>query len=45
VASQGKVALDFDQLLMRGTEPSAALSEMRKRGLYDLSFLAALEQV
>ena len=38
-------ALDFDQLVMRGTEPAAALSEMRKRGSYDQSFLAALEQV
>ncbi|MGO9897535.1 MAG: HD domain-containing phosphohydrolase [Bryobacteraceae bacterium] len=40
-----QVALDFDQLVMRGTEPAAALSEMRKRGSYDQSFLAALEQV
>jgi hypothetical protein len=39
------VALDFDQLLMRGTDPVAALSEMRRRGVYDLNFLAALEQV
>jgi len=40
-----KVSLDFDELLMRNTEPAAALAAMRKRGIYDPRFLAALEQV
>jgi len=40
-----KVAIDFDQLLMSGANTDAALSQMRERGSYDPSFLAALEQV
>lgn len=39
------VALDFDEMMMRGTAPPAALAEMKKRGLYDPACLAALEQV
>jgi response regulator RpfG family c-di-GMP phosphodiesterase len=40
-----KVALDFDQLLMRGASTTAALSEMGKRRVYDPRFLSALGQV
>jgi response regulator RpfG family c-di-GMP phosphodiesterase len=40
-----KIALDFDELAMRGTEPATALSAMGNRGVYDPRFLAALEQV
>jgi hypothetical protein len=40
-----KVALDFDELVMRGTEPAAALCEMGKRNVHDPRFLAALEQI
>ncbi len=40
-----KVALDFDELVTRGAEPSYALALMRKRAAYDVRHLSALEQV
>lgn len=40
-----KVALDFDQLLIRGIKPEDALAEMFKSGSYNQSFLVALENI
>ena len=39
------VALEFDQLLMRGIDPAEALADMQRRGAHDPRFLAALKQV
>ena len=38
-----RTALDFDQLVLSGSEPEAALAEMRARGNYDPAALAAFD--
>jgi response regulator RpfG family c-di-GMP phosphodiesterase len=38
-----RAALDFDQLVLGGAEPQAALAELRARGSYDPAVLAAFD--
>lgn len=40
-----RTALGFDELIMRGSGPDAAIAQMRRHGRYKAEFLAALEQV
>jgi FixJ family two-component response regulator len=40
-----RVALAFDELIMRGSDAETALEHMRSRGTYPIDFLEALEQV